>query len=107
MDDVRLMPDIMGSIRSEVEAFYKRDEVVVIEETKLVQRQFFSDLVFTKDKRVTHVRWHPSIPGVVAMSVVENVEYEKYLDNLSQRLAMPNVLMIWSMKYPFFPQVKF
>ena len=57
MDEVSGEPDIMGSIRPEVESFYRRDEVVVIEETKLVHRLFFSDLVFTQNQRVTHVRW--------------------------------------------------
>lgn len=39
------------------------------------------------------------------MSVVENVPYETYLESLSKRLAMPNVVTIWSLRYPFFPQV--
>ncbi len=105
MAEVTSMPDIMGEFRPEVESFYRRDEVVVIEETRLVHRMFFSDLVFTRDMRVTHVSWHPSIPGVVAMAVMPNVRYEEYLEDLSRRLVMPNVVTIWSMEHPFFPQV--
>ncbi len=56
MSEVSSMPDIMGEFRPEVESFYRRDEVVVVEETQLVLSMFFSDLVFTKDMRVTHVR---------------------------------------------------
>ena len=51
------------------------------------------------------MRWHPTVPDIVAMAVMENKPYEEYLENVSQRLAMPNVISIWSMKYPFFPQV--
>jgi len=105
MHEVRGCPDIMGEFRPEVEAFYKRDEKVIIEERNLVMRLFFSDLAFTRNLRVTQVRWHPTLSGIAAMSVVENVAYEEYLDHLSKRLAMPNVISIWSMTHPFFPQV--
>lgn len=105
MEEVSLEPDIMGSLRPEIEAFYRRDEVVVIEETSFVHKVFFSDLIFTRDMRVSHIRWHPSIPNIVAMSVAENLPFEEYLENQSKRLAMPNVISIWSMEFPFFPQV--
>ena len=43
----------------------------------------------------------------MAMSVMENTDYESYLDNLSQRLVKPNMVMIWSTWHPLFPQVNF
>lgn len=98
-------PDIMGDFRAEIESFFRRDEVVAVEERSFVHRVFFSDLVFSQETRVTCVRWHPTIPGIVAMAVTENVTYEEHLDRLSRRLAMPTLVMIWSMSYPFFPQV--
>lgn len=106
MMEVHQEPDIMGDLRPDVEAFYRRDEVVVIEETKFAYRTFFSELVFSKDKRVTQVKWHPKLPYIMAMSVIENVSYEDYLENLSTRLVMPNVVMIWNMNYNYYPQVK-
>jgi hypothetical protein len=39
------------------------------------------------------------------MSVMENADYETYLENLSHRLVKPNMLMIWSTWHPLFPQV--
>jgi hypothetical protein len=42
----------------------------------------------------------------MAMSVMQNTEYEKYLEDLSQRLVKPNMLMVWSTWHPLFPQVK-
>ena len=41
----------------------------------------------------------------MAMSVMENTDYETYLENLSPRLVKPNMLMIWSSWHPLFPQV--
>ncbi|TRY75281.1 hypothetical protein TCAL_00687, partial [Tigriopus californicus] len=105
MMEVHQEPDIMGHLRPDVEAFYRRDEVVVIEETKFAYRTFFSELVFSKDKRITQVKWHPKLPYIMAMSVIENVSYEDYLESLSTRLVMPNVVMIWNMNYNYYPQV--
>ena len=39
------------------------------------------------------------------MAVVENNIYEEYLNNLTKRLVMPTMVMIWSMEHPLFPQV--
>ena len=44
-------PDIMGDLREEIEAFYKRDHVEVVEETDLVETMFFTDLNFSWTKR--------------------------------------------------------
>ena len=57
MQEVSAEPDIMGEFRAEVELFYKRDEVVVVEERDFTLSTFFSDLVFSRDMRVTCVRW--------------------------------------------------
>ena len=98
-------PDIMGDLRDVVETFYKRDHVEIVEETQLKENMFFTDLNFTHEMRVTHIRWHPTLTGIFAMSVMENALYEPYLKRLSNRLSMPNMLMIWSMAHPLFPQV--
>lgn len=39
------------------------------------------------------------------MTVVENTIYEDYLNDLTKRLVMPTMVMIWSMDHPLFPQV--
>ena len=95
----------MGDLRDVVETFYKRDHVEIVEETQLKENMFFTDLNFTHEMRVTHIRWHPTLTGIFAMSVMENALYEPYLKRLSNRLSMPNMLMIWSMAHPLFPQV--
>ena len=58
-----------------------------------------------RENRVTCVKWHPTLAGVAAMSVTANASHEDYLEQLSTRLAMPTVVMIWSMGHPFFPQL--
>ena len=45
------------------------------------------------------------IEGIVAMAVVENTVYEEYLNNLTKKLVMPTMVMIWSMEHPLFPQL--
>ena len=106
MKEVAHQPDIMGALRAEIESFYKRDHVEIVEETEFVEHTFFTDLNFSHNCRVTQVRWHPIIEGIVAMSVVENTIYEEYLSNLTKRMVMPTMLMIWSMAHPLFPQVR-
>lgn len=105
MKEVVLEPDIMGNLREDIESFYRRDHVEVVEETELVEHTFFTDLNFSHDCRVSQIRWHPTIEGIVAMSVVENSMYEEYLNNLTKRLVMPTMIMIWSMSHPLFPQI--
>ena len=107
MNEVIEEPDIMGDLRDVVECFYKRDHVEIIEETQLKEMMFFTDLNFSHQMRVTHIGWHPRISGIVAMSVVENSEYEAYLKKLTHRMVLPNMVMIWSMSHPLFPQVNF
>ena len=105
VNEVQDEPDIMGDLRDVVECFYKRDHVEVVEETELKEMMFFTDLNFSHQMKVSHIRWHPTIPGVVAMSVQANTFYEHYLKLLTHRLVLPNMLMIWSMAHPLFPQV--
>ena len=57
MQEVVTEPDIMGEFRPEVEMFYKRDEVIFVEERNFVLKTFFSDLVFSRDMRVTCVKY--------------------------------------------------
>ena len=52
LKEVAEQPDIMGDLREEIEAFYKRDHVEVVEETDLVETMFFTDLNFSWRKRL-------------------------------------------------------
>ena len=105
VNEVLEEPDIMGGLRDAVETFYKRDHVEIIEETQLKEMTFLTDINFTHQMRVSHIRWHPTIPGVLAMSVLENKDFETYLERLTTRIVMTNMLLIWSVAHPLFPQV--
>ena len=63
MKEVASQPDIMGDLREDIENFYKRDHVEVVEETEMVEHIFFTDLNFSHNTRVSQVRWHPTIEG--------------------------------------------
>ena len=39
------------------------------------------------------------------MSHMQNTVYEDYLNNLTKRMVMPTMIMIWSMSHPLFPQL--
>ena len=55
MNEVLEEPDIMGDLRDAVECFYKRDHVEIVEETRLTEQLFFTDINFTHKSRVTQV----------------------------------------------------
>ncbi len=42
---------------------------------------------------------------MVALAVMPNTKYEEYLEDLSRRIAMPNVVTVWTMEHFYFPQV--
>uniref|UniRef100_A0A0R3TNP2 Importin N-terminal domain-containing protein n=1 Tax=Rodentolepis nana TaxID=102285 RepID=A0A0R3TNP2_RODNA len=55
-----------------------------------------SDLRFVKDKAISHVEWHPTIDGLIAMSVVEKLTYDDRVDQMSKILSTPTYIVIWS-----------
>lgn len=64
--EVQQQGDIMGDIREEVQSFYMRDYVEEKVETRLVEHLSLSDLVFSRNKRVKDVRWHPQFSHIVS-----------------------------------------
>ena len=50
------------------------------------------------------MRWHPRLGHIVGMSCLDNLDYDQYIDNISQRLLSPNYLMIWSTHHFIYPQ---
>ncbi|CAL8094691.1 unnamed protein product [Calicophoron daubneyi] len=65
----------------------------------------FSDLKFSKDKAVTDIQWHPTIKGVVAMSVGERLIYDQRVDQSSRILLTPTHIILWSFADPIQPQL--
>ena len=104
-NDVQQQGDIMGGLRTEVESFYMRDYVEEKVETRLIEHLSLSDLVFSRQKRVKDVRWHPRLGHVVGMACLDNLNYDQYIDRMSQRILSPNYLMIWSTLHFIYPQL--
>ena len=103
--DVQTEGDIMGHIKEDVHSFYMRDYVEEKIETRLIEHLSLSDLVFSRNKRVKDVRWHPRLGHIVGMTCVDNLDYDQYIDNMSQRILTPNYLMVWSTKHFIYPQI--
>ena len=90
MKEVAAEPDIMGDLREDIEDFYKRDHVEVVEEKEMVEHIFFTDLNFSHNTRVSQVRWHPTIEGMV-VTIVEFQAWDKKFWNFhSKQFSVSN-----------------
>uniref|UniRef100_A0A5K3FCF1 WD_REPEATS_REGION domain-containing protein n=2 Tax=Mesocestoides corti TaxID=53468 RepID=A0A5K3FCF1_MESCO len=65
----------------------------------------FSDLKFSKHKAVSHVEWHPTIEGLVAVSGVERLAYEERVNQQSRVLMTESTIIVWSFFEPIQPQL--
>ena len=88
MKEVAAEPDIMGDLREDIEDFYKRDHVEVVEEKEMVEHIFFTDLNFSHNTRVSQVRWHPTIEGMVVTIVKFQAWDKKNMKLLSQQSSV-------------------
>ncbi|KAG5448486.1 WD repeat-containing protein 63 [Clonorchis sinensis] len=65
----------------------------------------FTDLKFSKDKAVTDIQWHPTIKGIVGMSVGERIDYDHRADQSSRILLTSTHIILWSFADPIQPQL--
>jgi hypothetical protein len=72
----------------------------------LKEYQSFTDIHNSKNKVVTCVQWHPTLSGIVAMSLAANYPLYERLDNLSKSVISPSLVLIWSFFDPIQPKVK-
>ena len=71
----------------------------------LQEYQSFTDLLFSKDKTLTCIEWHPTIKGIIAVSCAERVSFDDRVDNASKILMNPSLVLLWSFLDPIHPQV--
>ena len=71
----------------------------------LQEYQSFTDLNFSKDKTISCIQWHPSIKGVVAVSVSERLTFDERIDQAAKVIMTPSLILIWSFTDPIHPQV--
>ncbi|KAK3092104.1 hypothetical protein FSP39_025223 [Pinctada imbricata] len=71
----------------------------------LKEYQSFTDLQFSKDKRITCIQWHPTVKGVVAVSVGEKMTFDDRIDHAAKVIMTPSLILIWSFTDPIHPQL--
>ena len=71
----------------------------------LKEYQSFSDIHNSKNKLVTCVQWHPTLKGIVAMSLAENYNLYDRIDNAAKSVISSSLILIWSFVDPIQPKV--
>lgn len=71
----------------------------------LKEYQSFTDLQFSKEKSITCIQWHPTIKGVVAVSVAEKMTFDERIDSAAKVIMTPSLILIWSFTDPIHPQL--
>ncbi|KAM9444629.1 dynein axonemal intermediate chain 3 [Clarias gariepinus] len=88
------------------------DELCVLEEggvyegkadTHLKVYQTFTELHYSKDKVISYISWHPTIRGVIAVSVTEQHSFEERINSSTKLLLNPALIMFWSFSNPIHP----
>lgn len=74
-------------------------------EINLKEYQSFSDIHHSKNKIVTCIQWHPTLKGIVAMSLANNYSVYERIDNLSKSIIGSSLILIWSFVDPIQPKV--
>lgn len=74
-------------------------------EIHLKEYQSFSDIHNSKNKLVTCIQWHPTLKGIVAMSLAENYNLYERIDNSSKSVISASLILIWSFVDPIQPKL--
>uniref|UniRef100_A0A8C1C130 Dynein axonemal intermediate chain 3 n=1 Tax=Cyprinus carpio carpio TaxID=630221 RepID=A0A8C1C130_CYPCA len=75
-------------------------------ETQLKEYQSFMDLHFSKEKTISHIHWHPTISGVIAVAMTERLSLEERIDNSTKLLLNPSYILFWNFTDPINPQLQ-
>ncbi|XP_068095221.1 dynein axonemal intermediate chain 3 [Hyperolius riggenbachi] len=71
----------------------------------LKEYQSFTDHQYGTDKTISCIDWHPTLNGLVAVSLTERLSLEDRV-NLSSKLVLsPSLILIWSLNDPIHPQL--
>lgn len=71
----------------------------------LKEYQSFTDLQFSKDKTITCIQWHPTIKGVVAVSIAQRLSFDERINQGAKVIMTPSLILIWSFTDPIHPQL--
>uniref|UniRef100_A0A7M4FGF3 Dynein axonemal intermediate chain 3 n=1 Tax=Crocodylus porosus TaxID=8502 RepID=A0A7M4FGF3_CROPO len=71
----------------------------------LKEYQSFTDLHSLKNRTVTCIGWHPTIYGIIAVSVTERLTYEDRVNLSGKLLLWKSLILFWSFSDPIHPQL--
>ncbi|XP_032726167.1 WD repeat-containing protein 63 [Lontra canadensis] len=74
-------------------------------DTHLKEYQSFTDLHSLTEKMVTSVSWHPTIYGLIAVSVAVRLSFEERVHFSGKLLLQPSLILFWSFSDPIHPQL--
>uniref|UniRef100_A0A8C6QSU4 Dynein axonemal intermediate chain 3 n=1 Tax=Nannospalax galili TaxID=1026970 RepID=A0A8C6QSU4_NANGA len=74
-------------------------------DTHLKEYQSFTDLQSTMEKMITCVSWHPTIYGLIVVSVAVRLSYEERVHFSGKLLLQPSLILFWSFSDPIHPQL--
>ncbi|XP_051517378.1 dynein axonemal intermediate chain 3 [Myxocyprinus asiaticus] len=75
-------------------------------ETQLKEYQSFTDLHYSREKTISHIQWHPTISGAIAVAMTERMSFEERIDNSTKLMLNPSYILFWSFSDPINPQLK-
>ncbi|XP_058159219.1 dynein axonemal intermediate chain 3 isoform X3 [Dasypus novemcinctus] len=74
-------------------------------DTHLKEYQSFTDLHNLVEKTITCVSWHPTIFGLIAVSVAVRLSLEDRVHFSGKLLLQPSLILFWSFSDPIHPQL--
>ncbi|XP_056388491.1 dynein axonemal intermediate chain 3 isoform X2 [Hyla sarda] len=74
-------------------------------DSHLKEYQSFTDHQFGKEKTISCISWHPTLHGLVAVSLTERLSLEDRVNISSKLILKPSLILIWSLKDPIRPQL--
>ncbi|XP_073090319.1 dynein axonemal intermediate chain 3 isoform X1 [Manis javanica] len=74
-------------------------------DTHLREYQSFTDLHSLTEKMVTCVSWHPTIYGLMAVSLAVRLSFEDRVHFSGKLLLQPSLILFWSFSDPIHPQL--
>ncbi|XP_006740857.1 WD repeat-containing protein 63 [Leptonychotes weddellii] len=74
-------------------------------DTHLKEYQSFTDLHNLTEKMITSVSWHPTIYGLIAVSVAVRLSLEERVQFSGKLLLQPSLILFWSFSDPIHPQL--
>ncbi|KAI7793969.1 putative WD repeat-containing protein 63 [Triplophysa rosa] len=106
--DVALQQNCIMNVFSDDWTALSEDDSAPTGKTKsqLKEYQSFTDLNLSKEKTISHIQWHPSISGVIAVAMTERFTLEERIDNSTKLLLNPSYILFWNLSDPINPQLQ-